>query len=98
MSQFPAGRMVDELAAAVPIDGFVAGIAALGEWPDPDGVAWEPEFELLMQDLLDSAADVETLLDGGALEEVVDQDDVRGKLGADWIGDLTSFQERDVAR
>jgi hypothetical protein len=90
--------MVDRLAAAIPIDGFVVGIAALAEWPDPEHVAWEPDFEVLVMDLLDSADDAERLLSGAPPEEHVDPAQVRGLLGADWIGDLTSFQERDVAR
>ncbi|WP_344235981.1 DEAD/DEAH box helicase [Kribbella hippodromi] len=98
MSRFPSGRMVDQLAASVPIDGFVAGIAALGGWPDPDGVTWEPDFQALITDLLDSADDVENLLAGAPPGEQVDPADVRGMLGPDWTGDLTKFQERDIAR
>ncbi|MGW6194925.1 SNF2-related protein [Kribbella sp. NPDC055110] len=98
MARFPAGRLVDQLAASIPIDGFVAGIAALAEWPDPEHVVWEPDFEVLIVDLLDSADDVDKLLSGAPPDQVINPADVRGMLGVDWTGDLTKFQERDVAR
>ncbi|MCX4661264.1 DEAD/DEAH box helicase [Streptomyces uncialis] len=98
LARFPSGRMTDWLSAAIPVDGFVAGISELGTWPHPEGVVWEDSFSALVGELLDTAEAAEQLLSGQAPGGSVDADDVLSLLGASWRGDLTAFQRRDAAR
>ncbi|MEU5838925.1 DEAD/DEAH box helicase [Streptomyces diacarni] len=95
---FPSGRMTDKLSAAVPLDSFVASIGALGTWPQPEGVVWEDDFRLLIEDMLDTADTAERLLSGTPDKDTVKPDNVLGLLGDDWTGTLTPFQIRDIAR
>jgi len=98
LSRFPSGRMTELLTAAVPVDEFVAGIEVLAEWPDPEGVVWEESFQLLIGEMLDTAASAENFLAGGTGADAVAPEDLDAVLGVGWCGDLTSFQRRDTAR
>lgn len=98
VASFPRGRMTDRLSAAVPIDGFLASISALGNWPRPESVAWEEDFRLLANEMLDTADTAERLLSGLPEDETVKAESVPALLGGDWIGALTPFQLRDTAR
>ncbi|MFF8610200.1 DEAD/DEAH box helicase [Streptomyces sp. NPDC015346] len=98
IASFPSGRMTDRLSAAVPIDSFLASISALGTWPRPDSVVWEEDFRLLATEMLDTADTAERLLSGSPDEDTVEPESVPALLGDDWIGPLTPFQLRDIAR
>ncbi|MEW2487366.1 DEAD/DEAH box helicase [Streptomyces sp. NPDC048411] len=98
IASFPSGRMTDKLSAAVPLDSFVASISALGTWPQPEGVVWEDDFRLLVEELLDTADTAERLLSGTADEDSIEPDAVPALLGDGWTGPLTPFQRRDIAR
>ncbi|MEU3461674.1 DEAD/DEAH box helicase [Streptomyces sp. NPDC006733] len=98
LSRFPGGRMTELLAAAVPVDEFVAGLESLASWPDPEGVVWEEAFQALVEEMLDTAETAEKFLAGGTEGETVTPDDLDSALGDGWYGDLTSFQRRDAAR
>ncbi|QFU85535.1 DEAD/DEAH box helicase [Amycolatopsis sp. YIM 10] len=97
LASFPAGRMSDLLAATIPIEGFLAGLGALAEWPDPAGVTWEEQFRAVVEEMLNDADRAERQLAGDLDELTVSPDEVLGLLGEDWLGDLTSFQQRDAA-
>ncbi|MEU9782491.1 DEAD/DEAH box helicase [Streptomyces phaeochromogenes] len=98
LAQFPSGRMTGLMSASVPVDGFVAGIQALGSWPRPEGVVWEDSFRVLVEEMLDTADTAERLLSGESPSDAVQPADVPSLLGSAWRGDLTAFQQRDVAR
>lgn len=98
LTRFPSGRMTDRASAAVPIDGFVAGLGALGAWPSPGDVVWEDSFRTLVEELLDTADTAEQLLSGARPSGSVSADEVLPLLGPSWQGDLTEFQRRDAAR
>jgi SNF2 family DNA or RNA helicase len=98
IASFPSGRMTDKLSAAVPLDSFVASISALGTWPQPEGVVWEDDFRVLVEELLDQADTAQRILSGAPDEDSIEPEAVPALLGDDWIGPLTPFQIRDVAR
>ncbi|MEV7926458.1 DEAD/DEAH box helicase [Kitasatospora sp. NPDC088779] len=98
LTRFPAGRMAELHTAEVPVDDFVAGIEALSGWSDPEGVVWEPAFQDLVVEMLDTADAAERFLAGGIEDGEVDPDDLDRMLGEGWAGDLTPFQRRDAAR
>nr|WP_238545672.1 MULTISPECIES: DEAD/DEAH box helicase [Streptomyces] len=98
VANFPNGRMTDKLSAAIPLDSFLASISALGSWPQPEGVVWEDDFRLLVEEMLDTADTAERLLSGTPDGDAVEPDALPAMLGEDWTGLLTSFQKRDIAR
>lgn len=98
LARFPTGRMTDLMSAAVPIDGFVAGIGALASWPHPEGLRWEDSFATLIRELLDNADAAEQILAGETGADTVASGDVPELLGPSWRGGLTAFQKRDAAR
>jgi len=89
-------RMSGELE--VDIDDLLVNLVALAAWPEPATVEWNPELAALASD---SAADAQAMarkIDSGAPPTEVSPDDVPRLLGDSWIGDLTDFQLRDIAR
>ncbi|MFI5532472.1 DEAD/DEAH box helicase [Kitasatospora sp. NPDC051853] len=98
LTRFSAGRMTDQHAAVVPVDDFVAGLEALGSWSDPAGVTWEPAFQNLVVEMLDTSEVAEQFLAGGIELDEVAPEDLGQLLGKAWQGDLTAFQRRDAAR
>ncbi|MFI6502412.1 DEAD/DEAH box helicase [Nonomuraea typhae] len=82
----------------VEVDDLLVNLAALAGWPEPRTVVWDPQLAALATD---SASDAQTMaarLDSGKAPAELSPDDVPGMLGSSWIGDLTSFQRRDIAR
>ncbi|MGW4394452.1 DEAD/DEAH box helicase [Amycolatopsis nivea] len=98
MARFPGGRMVDRLAAQVPIDEFLAGLEELANWPEPATVVWEEGFRTRALALLQDAERSEQILAGGQGSNQVSAEDVPGILGTGWTADLTEFQRRDIAK
>jgi hypothetical protein len=98
MARFPNGRMVDRLAASVPIDEFLTGLEELASWPDPASVVWEESFRTRVTEMLKDAERSQQILDGDDVGLAVEADDVLGLLGEEWSADLTEFQRRDVAK
>jgi SNF2 family DNA or RNA helicase len=98
VARYSAGRMRGAEDAEIPLESFLAGIDDLADWPDPDGVSWDDDLATLVGDVLDDAGVVEDRL-GGADSGARDPgESLTEELGADWQGNLTSFQRRDVAR
>ncbi|WP_409184164.1 DEAD/DEAH box helicase [Amycolatopsis sp. VS8301801F10] len=98
MARFPGGRMVDRLAAQVPIDEFLAGLEELANWPEPATVVWEENFRTRALALLQDAERSEEILAGDLGSNQVSAEDVPGILGSGWTADLTEFQRRDIAK
>ncbi|MGW4482495.1 DEAD/DEAH box helicase [Amycolatopsis sp. NPDC004368] len=98
MARFPNGRLVDRLAAAVPIDEFLGGLEELATWPDPASVVWEDSFRIRVTEMLQDAERTQRILDGAADDSVVAADDVSDLLDDGWTANLTEFQRRDIAK
>ncbi|MBR7833825.1 DEAD/DEAH box helicase [Actinospica durhamensis] len=95
-------RMRDSATAVVPLDDFIAGLdaGALDNWPDPDGVVWEPLLVELVNSVLDDGDRVRGQLSGDpeAAHGAVEADQLPAILGPGWKADLTAFQRRNAAR
>lgn len=97
LARFPSGRMTEILTASIPMEGFLAGLSALADWPRPDDVIWEAQFSAVVRDMLNDADKAERLLAGESDGDSVSPVDVVSLLGDDWRGPLTDFQRRDIA-
>ncbi|MEV6718748.1 DEAD/DEAH box helicase [Lentzea sp. NPDC051208] len=83
----------------VDIDDLLTNLVALSSWPQPTSVSWDPQLAALATDSAVDAQTVEARLipDTPSAAEV-SVDDIDGLTGPAWIGDLTSFQRRDIAK
>ncbi|MEV7453683.1 DEAD/DEAH box helicase [Streptomyces nigra] len=83
----------------VEIDDLLTNLVALANWPEPSSVLWDPQLAALATDSAVDAQTVAKRLDPAAGEaREVDPDEVGGRLGPQWVADLTSFQRRDIAK
>jgi superfamily II DNA or RNA helicase len=84
----------------IELDDLLTNLAALNDWPHKaDGdVAWDAPLQALVVDSLQDALTVTSRLDAPDAPTTASPESVRELLGAGWIGDLTSFQERDIAK
>lgn len=87
------------LSAEVDLDDFLVNLGELGSWSHPD-VEWADDLRSLVTSVLDDAEAVERSLDGAKNDSAgaVQPDTVADLLGNTWTGELTSFQQRDIAR
>ncbi|SFR24273.1 Superfamily II DNA or RNA helicase, SNF2 family [Lentzea waywayandensis] len=83
----------------VAIDDLLTNLVALSTWPEPASVSWDPQLAALATDSAVDAQTVEARLasDTPSAAEV-SVDDIDVLTGAEWIGDLTAFQRRDIAK
>lgn len=82
----------------VDIDDLLTNLVALHSWPAKTSVSWNPQLAALATD---SAADAQTVaarLTSDASSAEVAAEEVDVLTGPGWIGDLTSFQRRDIAK
>ncbi|MBF6243288.1 DEAD/DEAH box helicase [Nocardia elegans] len=88
------------LSAEIDLDDFLVNLDQLASWPHPD-VDWETDLAALVNGVLDDAESVDRSLQdtvpGGTAEDVRPSD-VYSLLGSNWIANLTSFQQRDIAK
>lgn len=98
VARYSEGGMRGLQDAEISLESFLAGIDDLADWPDPDGVSWDDDLAALVGDVLDDAGAVEDHLEGADLGAEDPGESLEGRFGADWQGNLTSFQRRDVAR
>lgn len=82
----------------VEVDDLLVNLAALAGWPEPRTVVWDPRLAALATDAASDARAMAARIDSGRAPAEVQPDDLPGLLGASWIGDLTDFQRRDIAR
>ncbi|MEU8304827.1 DEAD/DEAH box helicase [Actinomadura sp. NPDC048955] len=97
--RFPGASQSGPLSAEVELDDFLTGIEALADWPEPESVRWDPGLVQLVEEVLEDADRAAARIHQEDGEDAaVHPDDLPGLLGADWDADLTSFQQRDIAR
>lgn len=84
----------------IEIDDLLTNLATLGEWPHQESgdVSWDPLLRALVVDSLQDARTVSGELASPAMTVAVDPEEVVGRLGPDWVGPLTGFQKRDIAK
>lgn len=83
----------------VEIDDLLTNLAALGTWPQPRSVVWDPQLARLAADSAQDAHTVAKWLNpASGSEAAVDPSQLVELLGSDWNADLTSFQKRDIAK
>ncbi|MHA7286572.1 DEAD/DEAH box helicase [Arthrobacter sp. MDT3-44] len=75
-------------------------LEVLSKWPyTADGeVVWDTHLQALVVDSLHDAQTLSHQLDSPHAPEAVEAESVPEVLGPEWIGDLTLFQRRDVAK
>lgn len=93
-SRFPNSRTPLRAVLEVDIDDFLRHLVALTRWPSPDDVFWQPEAKAIAEDSIRDAAAARAAL---RQPPVIDEATLRDALGPRWVGDLTSFQVRDLS-
>ncbi len=84
----------------VELDDLLTNLGNLNKWPErEDGdVIWDENLKDLV---IDSLADAQSLSDElreGFDAKSINKDDILRQLGRGWIGSLTDFQLRDIAK
>lgn len=84
----------------VEIEELLTHLAALSAWPhQAEGdVVWEPLMQALVIDSVNDAQTVSAMLESPDSSSAVTSDDVASLLGPNWLGPLTDFQRRDIAK
>ncbi|MGN6605637.1 MAG: DEAD/DEAH box helicase [Jatrophihabitans sp.] len=96
--RFTSGIRISPTVLEVEIDDLITNLRGLSEWPYPDDVTWDDQLAALATDSVRDAEVVEAELDGRASGEMLSADAVWKVLGDSWVGELTSFQRRDIAK
>ncbi|MCX4093957.1 DEAD/DEAH box helicase [Nocardia sp. alder85J] len=89
------------LSAEIDLDELLANLTELASWVHP-GVDWDAELATLVEGVLDDAEMVQRSLAStartGSAASTVQPEDVTELLGPEWAGNLTAFQQRDIAQ
>lgn len=98
-TRYASARQPTPGTLEIDLDDLLVNLAALASWPRTD-VEWEPELAALVQDIVEDAqAASQRLSDEGNTPAVeVDSSTITDQLGSRWVGPLTDFQKRDIAR
>ena len=100
VGRIAAGGQTGPLTAEVDLDDFLANVGELAEWLD-EHVQWEEALAELVSGVLDDAETAQRQLEHEepvAEMEAITAGGVDALLGSSWIGELTAFQRRDIAR
>ncbi|MFJ2741636.1 DEAD/DEAH box helicase [Streptomyces sp. NPDC087440] len=102
-ARYSSGSQRGRYTAAVDLEDFLAQLPLLATWHDPAGVNFDPDLRELAEGSVRDASAVEARLAAGTQgEEVageVSLDQIpKPLLGLDWVGPLTKFQKRDIAK
>ncbi|NBE53319.1 DEAD/DEAH box helicase [Streptomyces boluensis] len=97
--RFRSGVQRSPSTLEVEIDDLLTNLAALGTWPQPRSVVWDPQLARLATDSAQDAQAVAKQLDPAAdSTPAVDPSRIEDMLGPEWTADLTPFQRRDIAK
>jgi SNF2 family DNA or RNA helicase len=98
-TRFRTGRLLANGQADVEIDDLLTNIGHLTSWPFPESVQWDEDLANLARDsIADTAAVSAELQDQDDQFQPMSDDDVLRLLGPAWVGNLTDFQRRDLAK
>ncbi|MBB4893843.1 SNF2 family DNA or RNA helicase [Streptomyces olivoverticillatus] len=97
-ARFRTGGQLGQLAAVVDLDDLLAGLNHISTWPHHVGVEWAPDLRDLVVSVLNDAETVKKRLDAPEASGEVTSDAVPSLLGADWVAELSTFQQRDIAK
>ncbi|POM26680.1 hypothetical protein BTM25_10840 [Actinomadura rubteroloni] len=100
-ARFPGSHQREPRLTEIELDDLLAGISALSQWPAPESVTWADDLAQLVGEVLDDAEAAAGRLQGDSapgIPEKLNDATVTGLLGDGWIGDLTAFQQRDIAK
>lgn len=96
--RFRTGAQTSQRVGEVAIDDLLVNLSELASWADTTGVVWDPDLAALATDTARDSQKVDAWLTDGSEAETLGEQDVRARLGAEWVADLTSFQQRDLAK
>lgn len=98
-TRFRTGRLLAHGQADVEIDDLLTNISHLTSWPFPESVQWDDTLANLARDsIADTAVVSAELQDEDEQFQALHEADVARLLGSDWVGNLTDFQTRDLAK
>lgn len=99
VSRFRTARPRGRGTADVAIEDLLMNLAELATWPYPENVIWEPNLAALARETTqDAQAAAARLAATGREAASAAPEDVPRRLGPGWVGSLTSFQLRDIAK
>ncbi|GAB1824027.1 DEAD/DEAH box helicase [Herbidospora sp. RD11066] len=98
VSRFRTAGQRTAATAELDVDDLLLNLGELATWRDPAGVRWDPQLATLARDTALDAQTVDGRLRGQSPDAEVPPESVIDRLGAGWLGDLTEFQRRDIAR
>lgn len=96
--RFQSGVQRTPTILDIEIDDLLSNLRALSGWPEPATVQWDPQLAGLVRDTAADAQAVTQRLDSAAVVESETAEGIEDVLGPAWMGDLTSFQRRDVTK
>lgn len=99
-TRFRSARFRTYGTVEVLIDDLLSNLAELSAWPEPETVTWDPDLAALARDTAMDAQSVEGRLHGEVVPDgqEVSSADLPALLGAGWVGPLSAFQRRDIAK
>jgi hypothetical protein len=100
IGRIAAGGQTGSLSAEIDLDDFLAAVGELVVWTD-DQVQWEETLAGLVTGVLDDAETAKQQLaytEPGQRPDEILPEHVDALLGPAWVGELTAFQRRDIAR
>ncbi|MEU6128212.1 DEAD/DEAH box helicase [Saccharopolyspora sp. NPDC047091] len=97
-SRFRGASQVGPHIASVELEDLLLQLGVLSTWPRPDGVEWAADLGDMVRSNLEDSATVRARLEDPAAADAVTAADVPDLLGPSWVGRLTEFQRRDIAK
>lgn len=97
---FQTSRQKSPRIVEIELDDLLTNLRVLTSWPHTSTgeVIWDEHLQALVVDSIEDARRVSDQLGDSSVQETINAESIRGMLGPDWIGGLTSFQERDIAK
>ncbi|PPH31421.1 DNA helicase [Rathayibacter sp. AY1F9] len=97
---FESSTQRSPVSIEIDLDDLLTNLEHLGRWShQKEGeVVWEESLQTLVVDSLHDARIVSDRLSTRESAEEVSEETLMSQLGTDWVGDLTTFQRRDVAK
>ncbi|GAA4805030.1 DEAD/DEAH box helicase [Tomitella cavernea] len=84
----------------IDIDELLTSLEVLNRWPHTAAgdVEWDPQLRTLVVDSIQDSQSVSSELEGEEWRASYDEATLSELIGSEWIGELTSFQQRDIAK